>query len=311
MSTQAGAWTIHRGKKHAKIAGVARAVLVGSGVLAAVLGLFVMAGKVQVLPVHELLGDVAVLSLWTLAVVAVIARVAATKVVLAVILGVVELVLVGAQTAALGPTLHAIAQVLHVASSVGVVVGGLLLARSVLRSEVAAEASVQPTLAVAAADFLGKKRIAVTGVSRNAASGHGANAVYRRLRERGYEVFAVNPNAEVVEGDRAYGDLRSIAGGVEAVVIATRPERAMGAVRECAALGVRHVWMHRGIGGTSVAPEATEWGRAHGIQVIDGGCPLMFEPAADAGHKVMRSLLTLTGKLPRHVPERTTPRQAG
>ena len=44
----------------------------------------------------------------------------------------------------------------------------------------------------AAADFLSHKRVAVTGVSRNAGS-HGSNAVYQRLRERGYEVFAVNP----------------------------------------------------------------------------------------------------------------------
>jgi cation transport ATPase len=50
--------------------------------------------------------------------------------------------------------------------------------------------------------------------------------VYKRLRERGYEVFAVSPNADQVEGDPCYPDLRSIPGGVEAVVIGTRPETA-------------------------------------------------------------------------------------
>jgi hypothetical protein len=35
--------------------------------------------------------------------------------------------------------------------------------------------------------------------------------------------------------------------------------------------------------------------------VIDGGCPLMFGPAADPGHKVMRWVFTLTGKVPRRV----------
>ena len=52
----------------------------------------------------------------------------------------------------------------------------------------------------AASEFLANRRIAVTGVSREPAS-HGANVVYKRLRERGYEVFAVNPNADAVEGD--------------------------------------------------------------------------------------------------------------
>ena len=50
-----------------------------------------------------------------------------------------------------------------------------------------------PTIKDAAAEFLAEKRVAVTGVSRNARQ-HGSNVVYQRLRERGYEVFAVNPN---------------------------------------------------------------------------------------------------------------------
>ena len=72
----------------------------------------------------------------------------------------------------------------------------------------------------AATEFLANRRIAVTGVSRNPRD-HGSNVVYRRLRERGYEVFAVNPNADEVEGDVCHHDLKSIPGGVDAVVIAT------------------------------------------------------------------------------------------
>jgi predicted CoA-binding protein len=96
----------------------------------------------------------------------------------------------------------------------------------------------------AAGEFLANRRIAVTGVSRKPEN-HGGNVVYKRLRERGYEVFAVNPNADEVEDDRAYHDLRSIPGGVDAVVIATRPETAEATMRECAELGIKHVWMHR------------------------------------------------------------------
>ena len=75
----------------------------------------------------------------------------------------------------------------------------------------------------AASEFLANKRVAVTGVSRTPKT-HGSNNVYRRLRERGYDAFAVNPNAQEVEGDRTYPDLSSIPGGVDAVVIGTRPE---------------------------------------------------------------------------------------
>jgi predicted CoA-binding protein len=152
----------------------------------------------------------------------------------------------------------------------------------------------------AASEFLAHKRVAVTGVSRDPDS-HGSNVVFKRLRDRGYEVFAVNPNASEVEGDRAYDDLRSIPGGVEAVVIGTRPELADETMRECVDLGIEHVWMHRGPGAGSVSKTAAELGRAHGVKVIDGGCPCMFGPTADFGHKAMRRLFTLTGNVPKEV----------
>ena len=150
----------------------------------------------------------------------------------------------------------------------------------------------------AASEFLANKRVAVTGVSRTPKT-HGSNNVYRRLRERGYDAFAVNPNAQEVEGDRTYPDLSSIPGGVDAVVIGTRPEIAERTMHECAKLGIKHVWMHRGPGAGSVSAAATDYGRQHGIAVIDGGCPLMFEPTADFGHKIMR--LVYAGKVPKQV----------
>jgi uncharacterized protein len=156
------------------------------------------------------------------------------------------------------------------------------------------------TIKDAAGEFLGDHRIAVTGVSRTPKS-HGSNIVYQRLRQRGYEVFAVNPNADEVEGDLCYHDLKSIPGGVQAVVIGTRPEIAEDTMRECVDLRIKKVWMHRGPGAGSVSEAATEYGRQHGVSVIDGGCPLMFGPTADAGHKVMRAIFMMTGKVPRRV----------
>ncbi len=156
------------------------------------------------------------------------------------------------------------------------------------------------TIKEAAAAFLATKRVAVTGVSRHPKD-HGSNVVYKRLRDRGYEVFAVNPNADEVEGDRCFHDLSSIPGGVDAVVIATRPELAEGTMRECADLGIEHVWMHRGPGAGSVSEAAADYGRRRDITVIDGGCPCMFGPTADFGHKAMRVVLTLSGKVPKQV----------
>jgi len=72
-------------------------------------------------------------------------------------------------------------------------------------------------------------------------------------------------------------------------------------MRECDELGIRHVWMHRGPGGGSVSQSAVDYGRQHDIKVIPGGCPCMFDPTADTGHKAMRVMFTLTGNVPRRV----------
>ncbi|MGA7690312.1 MAG: CoA-binding protein, partial [Jiangellales bacterium] len=112
---------------------------------------------------------------------------------------------------------------------------------------------------------------------------------------------AVNPNASSVEGDPCYPDLRSVPGGVDAVVIATGAAHAEGTMREAVDLGVTDVWMHRSFGPGSVSDAAAAYGREHGVTVIDGGCPLMYGPASDGGHRFMCRLLTLTGAVPRTV----------
>ena len=153
---------------------------------------------------------------------------------------------------------------------------------------------------MAAAEFLDHKRIAVTGVSRHP-EGHGSNVVYTRLRDRGYTVFAVNPKATEVEGDRAYPDLKSIPGGVDAVVIGTSAERAAETMTECVGLGIKDVWMHRAFGPGSVSADAATFGHDHGITVIEGGCPCMYGKASDPGHRFMCAWLRLTGAVPRTV----------
>ncbi len=154
------------------------------------------------------------------------------------------------------------------------------------------------TLKEAADDFLSQRRIAVAGVSRTD-SGHGANVVYTGLRKAGYEVFAVNPNAEEVAGDACYRDLASIPGGVEAVVVGTAPGDSAAVVSDCAEQGIQRVWLHRSFGGGSVSDEAAEIGKEKGLRVIAGGCPMMFLPKADIGHRCMRWFLGLTGGLPK------------
>jgi hypothetical protein len=155
------------------------------------------------------------------------------------------------------------------------------------------------TFAAKVDDFLAQRRIAVAGVSRNNSHHPAGNLIYRRLKSTGHDVFAVNPNMQTFEGDRCYPDLGSIPGGVDGVVIITRPETTARIVRDCGEAGVPRVWMHQSMAqGSSVSPEAVEYCRQHDISVIAGACPMMFGPGVDFGHRCMRWVMGLTGRLP-------------
>jgi predicted CoA-binding protein len=147
-------------------------------------------------------------------------------------------------------------------------------------------------------DFLALKRIAVAGVTR-AEPNAPANLIFRKLRDAGYQVYAVNPRAETVEGGPCYPSLRAVPDCPEGVVLATPPHAADELVRDCAELGIGRVWMHRSFGQGSVSQQAVAFCRQHGINVIAGACPMMFCPPVDFPHKCLRWVLRVTGGLPK------------
>ena len=155
------------------------------------------------------------------------------------------------------------------------------------------------TLKATVDDFLAQKRIAIAGVTRNQSHHPVGNLIYQRLRKAGRDVFPVNPHMQTFEGERCYPDLKSIPGGVDGVVIITRPEITERIVHDCVEAKVPRVWMHQSLGkGSSVSPQAVEDCQRHGISVIAGACPMMFGSGVDFGHTCMRWFLNFTGGLP-------------
>jgi predicted CoA-binding protein len=146
------------------------------------------------------------------------------------------------------------------------------------------------------AEFLSGKRFAVAGVSRQ--TEQAANAIYRKLRDCGFEVFPINPKTTEVEGTRCYSDLRSIPGKLAGVIVATHPSVSVELVRQCGELGVGRVWFHRSFGQGSVSDNAIQECKTLGIKCIVGGCPLMYCEPIDIGHRCMRWWLRLQGRVP-------------
>jgi uncharacterized protein len=155
------------------------------------------------------------------------------------------------------------------------------------------------SLADAAKDFLAQKRIAVVGALWS--SDEPACLVLRKLRKSGHEVFAVDPHTTEVDGTPCYPDLKSIPGGCDAVMITTPPPAAAATVRVCAELGIRWIWLHRGLGQGSFSEEAVGIARDAKLTLIPGACPMMFCAPIDLPHKCFRWVLNVAGRLPKEV----------
>ena len=144
-------------------------------------------------------------------------------------------------------------------------------------------------------DFLAQKTIAVVGVSDKRETG--CNLSYKKFKENGYKVYAVNPRLSTYDGQPCYADLKAIPEKVDAVFILASPKVTEQIVQQCVDLGVKHVWMHcmmgtkpgLAAGMTSVSQPAVERCKANGIAVIPGSCPNQFLKA-DFGHAMMRGL---------------------
>ncbi len=144
-------------------------------------------------------------------------------------------------------------------------------------------------------DFLAQKKIAVVGVSDQRETG--CNLAYKKLKENGYQVYAVNPRITFYDGATCYPDLKSIPEKPDAVFILTGPNVADQIVQQCVDLGVKHVWMHCMLGTkpglvasmTSVSSSAVEMCKVNGISVIPGSCPNQFLKP-DFPHALMRMM---------------------
>ncbi len=152
---------------------------------------------------------------------------------------------------------------------------------------------IDPTVAE---DFLAQRRLAIVGASDEPKNF--GRTVYCALRDRGYEVVAVNPSYETVAGDPCHADLAGVPGHVDGVVVMVPRDRAADVVRAAAARGITRVWLFRGLGSPgAVSDDALEACAQHGIEVVAGACPLMFLGPVGWFHRVHGAARRTNGSL--------------
>lgn len=134
--------------------------------------------------------------------------------------------------------------------------------------------------AEAAERFLTHQRLAVVGVSRDPRDF--SRTVVAELSRRGYDVVPINPSGGFVRR------VQDIVPPVEAALLMTPPAVTTEVVKDCAQAGIRHVWMHQGIGRGAASAAAIAFCENHGISVVSGACPLMYLPETGFVHRAHR-----------------------
>jgi predicted CoA-binding protein len=147
-------------------------------------------------------------------------------------------------------------------------------------------------------DFLAQKRIAMIGISRNPKDF--SASLFGELQRRGYDVVPVNPKASEVMGRPCYARVQDIQPPVDGVLLMTTPEVTEAVISDCAAAGIRRIWMYRAGGKGAVSEKAIAFCQEHSIQVVPGQCPFMFLPDSGGVHRFHGFLRKIFGKYPKH-----------
>jgi predicted CoA-binding protein len=145
-------------------------------------------------------------------------------------------------------------------------------------------------------EFLAQPRLAVVGVSHQPKDF--SRMLFRELRSRGYDAIPVNPAAQEVEGTHCYARVQEIQPPVENALLMTSPAVTKVVVQDCAAAGIKRVWMYGPGSRRAVSPEAVAYCEAHGISVIAGECPFMFLPRGAWYHRLHGWVQKIQGTYP-------------
>ncbi len=140
-------------------------------------------------------------------------------------------------------------------------------------------------------EFIEGKRIAVMGVSRSGKKF--GNIAYTELKQRGYQVFIVHPEAKDISGEPCYPSLSALQGQVDGVLICLPPKQAEQALREAASAGMKHIWLQQGAQSPAVLAAARELG----VDPIIGKCILMYAQPVQSFHRLHRGFTRLIGQL--------------
>ncbi len=141
--------------------------------------------------------------------------------------------------------------------------------------------------------FLETREFAVAGVSRDPKKF--GRRVYEHLRENGYQIYPVNPNAELLNGEKCYRSIAELPAEVDRIYIVTPADQTAESVRQSLDRGIRNIWIQQ----RSESPEAIDLINGREVNLIHNECIFMFAEPVKGGHAFHRFFSRLFGSYPK------------
>ncbi len=133
-------------------------------------------------------------------------------------------------------------------------------------------------------NFVSSKRIAVVGMSRSGKKF--GNMAGKELKAKGYEIFAVHPEAQEIDGFTCYPSLKSLNGKVDSVWISIPPKKVPAVLEEAAQIGLKNIWLQQGAWSAEVQQTIDKLD----LPVVSKKCIMMYAPPVHSVHKFHRAI---------------------
>jgi uncharacterized protein len=142
-------------------------------------------------------------------------------------------------------------------------------------------------------EFLKPKEMAVCGVSRNKKKF--GRVVYDTLKERGFKLYAINPNMNEIDGEPCYSDVSQLPVNVKHLLIATPATQTEDVVAKAISKGINNIWIQQ----MAESKAAVDLAEKNGINLIKKECILKFAEPVTGVHKFHRFINKLFGTYPK------------
>jgi uncharacterized protein len=141
-------------------------------------------------------------------------------------------------------------------------------------------------------DFLEAQPIAIAGVSRNPKKfGY---TVFKELKEKGMKVVPVNPETQMIMGEKSYTSVNDLPSEIKGIIILTRKDKTASVVKDARDKGIKNIWIQQ----MADTREALDELLDTDINYITGECILMhYKPHSI--HRFHGRILKLFGKFPK------------